>query len=98
MLKIKLGNLMPHKEVKLQIQLIQIVTVDFSSYKFTLPSDFYPNYIKMGAPNSQKYTFSFVMDIKSTKKITQISAPENSECTRDESGTKVTVICKEPSR
>ena len=50
-IRIKLGNLLPLKEATLCLQLVYIVPVDCSSYKFTLPIDFYPNYKKMGAPN-----------------------------------------------
>ena len=69
-MKIKLGNLLPLQEAKLRLQLIFSVPVDCGSYKFTLPADFYPNYKKFGAPTKHEYTFSFDLNIKSTKKIT----------------------------
>ena len=69
-IKIKLGNLLPLQEAKLSLQLIYRVPVDCGSYKFTLPVDFYPDYEKMGAATKLDYTFSFDMNIKSTKKIT----------------------------
>ena len=69
-IRIKLGNLLPLQEAKLSLQLIFVVPVDSGSYKFTLPVDFYPDYEKMGAVTKLDYTFSFDMNIKSTKKIT----------------------------
>ena len=69
-MKIKLGNLLPLQEAKLSMQLIFLVPVNSGSYKFVLPADFYPNYRKLGAPTRYEYSFSFNMNIKSTKKIT----------------------------
>lgn len=44
LIKVKVGNLLPLQTAKISLQLIFKVTVDRSSYKFTLPADFYPNY------------------------------------------------------
>ena len=86
------------EEAKLTMQLIYKVPIQCGSYKFTLPVDFYPDYEKMGADPSEKYEFDFKCDIKSTKRISQVSIPENATCTRDTTGTSVTVKCTEPSR
>ena len=73
---------------------IQVVS---GSFKFTLPACFYPNYKKMGAPMKQDYSFLFNLDIKSTKKITQISVPDSAETKSSGDGTSITVKCAKPS-
>ena len=78
------------------MQLIFTVPVKNSSFSFKLPQDFYPNYKKMGAPEKLDYAFEVNLSIKSSKKITQISAPEGTVCARDEAGTSATVKCAQP--
>ena len=95
-MKIVLGGLPSKEEAKLSIQLIYQIGIENSSFFFKLPEDFYPNYSKMEAPDSQKYAFDAEFKIKSTKPIAQVSAPEGSICERDQQGTEVTVRCSEP--
>ena len=78
------------------MQLIFSLPVENSSFSFKLPPDFYPNYKKMGAPAPEGYKFEVDLFIKSSKRITQISAPEGTVCTRDEEGTTATIKCSEP--
>ena len=63
---------------------------------FKLPSDFCPDFNKMGPLDIVEYDFEIDLTIKSSTKITEISAPENAVCLRDELGTSATVKCKEP--
>ena len=79
------------------MQLIFSLPVENSSFSFKLPPDFYPNYKKMGAPDPVGYKFEVDLSIKSSKKITQISAPEGAVSTRDEEGTTATIKCTVPS-
>ena len=95
---VKLGNLMPLQEATLKIQLIVPILVKSGSYKFTLPTDFYPDYRKMGAPTKEDYSFSFAMQIKSSNKIAMISKPEVAECTLDDSQTSALIKSSESSR
>lgn len=82
-MKIVLGGLPPKEEAQLTIQLIYEIGVENSSFFFKLPEDFYPNYSKMGAPDSQKYAFNSDFKIKSSKPIAQVSAPEGAICERN---------------
>ena len=77
-MRIKLGNLGPLKEAKLTLQLIKTVPVEFGSYCFRMQDDFCPNYKKFGFQENPDYTFSIDLEIKSKKKIIQVSAPEES--------------------
>ena len=63
---------------------------------FKLPSDFCPDFNKMGLQDIIKYDFEIDLTIKSSTKITEISAPENATCIRDELGTSATVNCIDP--
>ena len=65
------------------MQLIITLPVEYSSFSFKLPPDFYPNYKKFGAPNLIEYGFEVDLSIKSSKVISMISAPEGAVCTRD---------------
>ena len=96
-MKIKLGNLLPLQEAKLSIQLVFKISIECGSYLFKLPVDFYPNYSKIGAPIKHVYTFNFTLNIKSTKRITQISIPSNAECNIDENGTSAFIKITEPA-
>ena len=82
-MRIALGGIPPLQGAQLSMQLIISLPVENSSYTFKLPADFYPNYKKMGAPNPIGYSFEANLSIKSAKKITQVSAPEGTQCTRD---------------
>ena len=75
-MKIKLGNLGPLKEAKLSLQLIKTVPVECGSYCFRMKDDFCPNYKKIGFQDNPDYSFSIDLEIKSTKKLIQVSAPE----------------------
>ena len=82
-MKISLGGIPPLQGAQLNMQLIITLPVENSSFSFKLPPDFYPNYKKMGAPETIGYGFEVDLAIKSSKMITQISAPEGSTSTRE---------------
>ena len=80
-LRVSLGNLPSQQTATLSFQLISKVPVELGSYCFRLPSDFCPNYKKLGAENEINYNFAIELDIKSTSPLAEISAPENSKIT-----------------
>ena len=95
-MRIALGGIPPLQGAQISMQLIFTLPVESSSFSFKLPPDFYPNYKKMGAPDPIGYSFEVDLSIKSSKAITQISAPEGAVCTRDEAGTSASVKCTVP--
>ena len=97
---IKLGNIGRGEEATLEIQLIFRVDIVMGSYKFFLPADFYPDYRNLGAKSNLDYGFNFVLEIKSTKKITWISLPPNSKSKEMKSkgnGRHFVITCKKPT-
>ena len=77
-LRVSLGNLPPLKEATLSFQLISKVSVEFGSYCFRLPSDFCPDFKKLGAESEINYSFAVNLEITSTSPLAEISAPEES--------------------
>ena len=63
---------------------------------FKLPSDFCPDFNKMGLKDIIQYDFEIDLTIRSSTKIIEISAPENAFCSRDELGTTATIKCLDP--
>ena len=94
---IKLGNLRPLQEAKLNIQLIFKLDIVFGQYKFFLPVDFYPNYTKFGGAKNFKYGFDFILRVKSSKPVHKISIPPNSIALQMSWGAGTLVKCKKPS-
>ena len=97
---IKVGNLMPKQEAKIIMQLVQPIEIVGSSYLFLLPTAFYPDYKKLD-PNATvqyPYRFAYSVIMKSSKPISLVSKPANSECRRDPSGQCATIFCSRPDR
>ena len=70
------------------------------AYQFILPTAFYPDYQQLGAQNvdSHPYEFAYSVQIKSSKKITFISKPANSNCQPSRDGCRAAIFCKKPSK
>ena len=56
-MKIALGGIPPLQGAQIKMQLILSLPVKNSSFSFKLPTDFYPNYKKMGSPDPIVYGF-----------------------------------------
>ena len=52
-----------------------------------MSDDFCPDYMNIGFKEIPEYAFSIELDIKSTKMLTQISAPEQASVLRNAQGT-----------
>ena len=56
-----------------------------------MSDDFCPDYMNIGLKENPEYTFSIELDIKSTKKLTQVSAPEETRVLRNSEGTGASI-------
>ena len=96
----KIGNMPANGEINIVIQLLMPLQIINGAYNFILPTAFYPDYQQLGARgvDNHPYSFSYVVQIKSTKKITFISKPMNAACSPSKDGTRAAIFCKQPAK
>ena len=96
----KIGNLKQNEEINIIIHLIMPVEIYNGAYQFVLPTSFYPDYQQLGAQgiDSHPYAFSYIVQIRSTKRITFVSKPADAVCSPSKDGTRVAIFCKTPSK
>ena len=99
-----LGNLLPGQTAIVELQLIRALKITGSSYDFTLPIYYFPQYaqhevVRDLAPAGwfpdesalPEYTFEYDIELRAKQKISMISAPEDSEKTATDKGYRVTL-------
>jgi Ca-activated chloride channel family protein len=77
-ISLKLGNLLPYQEATINMVLIEEIEMIGSSFSYTLPASFYPDYNKHSTNKELKHTYALNYEYKiiSGDKINYLSVPK----------------------